>query len=93
MGPTLKKRYEKQTRKKKPAEAFGGERNFLKKILSSFLSQIHENLTSDFVEINTESALRDEGYAWVPETRDFTENSGKNSENPKFLVFLRFTAF
>ena len=49
-----------------------------------------------------ESALRDEGYAWILETLDFTENSGKNlkinkflvnSKNPKFLVFLRFTAF
>ena len=39
------------------------------------------------------SVLRDEGYAWVPKTRDFTENSGKNSENPKFLVFLIFTTF
>ena len=39
------------------------------------------------------SAIRDEGYAWVPKTRDFNENSGKNLENPKFLVFLRFTTF
>ena len=38
------------------------------------ISQIHEIL---IVGINTKSALRDEGYAWVPETRDFTENSGK----------------
>ena len=37
------------------------------------------------------SALRDEGYAWVPKTQDFIENSGKNSENLKFLVFLKFT--
>ena len=27
------------------------------------------------------------------EIQDFTENSGKKSKNPKFLVFLRFTAF
>ena len=39
------------------------------------------------------SALRDEGYAWVPKTRDFTENSGKYSKNPKFFVFLRSTVF
>ena len=39
------------------------------------------------------SALCDEGYVWVPKTRDFIENSGKNSEKSKFLVFLRFTVF
>ena len=50
-------------------------------------------LPSKFVEINTKSALRDEGYAWVPETRDFTENSGKYSKNPNFLVFLRSMSF
>ena len=30
------------------------------------------------VGISTKSAIRDEGYAWVPKIRDFTENSGKN---------------
>ena len=39
------------------------------------------------------SVLRDESYAWVSKTHDFTENSGKNSKNPKFLVFLGFTTF
>ena len=39
------------------------------------------------------SALHDEDYAWLPKTRDFTENSGKYLENPKFLVFLRSTVF
>ena len=39
------------------------------------------------------SALRDEGYAWVPETRDFTENSGKNSENPKFFFSQIYGVF
>ena len=34
------------------------------------------------------SALRDEGYAWVPKTQDFTENSGKYSENINFSFFL-----
>ena len=34
------------------------------------------------------SALRNEGYAWVPKTRDFTKNSGKkNSKNPNFCFF------
>ena len=33
------------------------------------------------------SAIRDEGYAWVPKTRDFLENSGKNSKNPNFWFF------
>ena len=33
------------------------------------------------------SALRDESYAWVSKTRDFTENSSKNSKNPNFWVF------
>ena len=48
----------------------------------SFLSQIPEFLTVGICR--DKSALRDEGYAWVPETRDFTENSGKYSENPNF---------
>ena len=48
---------------------------------------------SKFVGINTKSALRDEGYTWVPKTRDFTENLDKNSKKSKFLVFLRSTAF
>ena len=39
------------------------------------------------------SALRDEGYAWLPKTQDFTENLGKNLKNPKFFVFLRFRTF
>ena len=38
-------------------------------------------ISSDFVGSNAESALRNEGYAWEPKTRDFTENLGKNSEN------------
>ena len=48
--------------------------------LSSFLYQIHGNRTVEILWIKNESALRNEGYAWVPKTRDFTENSGKNSE-------------
>ena len=31
------------------------------------------------------SALRDEGYTWVPKIGDFTENSSKNSK--KILIF------
>ena len=31
--------------------------------------------------------LCNEGYTWVPKTRDFTENSGKRSENPNFWFF------
>ena len=42
---------------------------------------------SEFVGPKTKSALRDEGYAWVPKTRDFAENSGKSSKNPNFLFF------
>ena len=60
---------------------------------SNLLSQIHGNLTFGIRRDKNESALRDEGYAWVPETWDFTENSGKYSENPKFLVFLKSTVF
>ena len=39
---------------------------------------------SKFVGPRTKNALRDEGYAWVPKTRDFTENSSKSLENPNF---------
>ena len=63
---------------------------FLNFYFSNLVSHIHGNL---IVGINTKSALRDEGYVWVPETRDFTENSGKYLKNPKFLVFLRSTVF
>ena len=41
----------------------------------------------EFVGRRTKVYLRDEGYTWVPKTRDFTENSGKSSENPKFWFF------
>ena len=43
-----KKRIKKQTEGKKPAEAFGKGENFFKNFLSSFLSQIHENMTVGF---------------------------------------------
>ena len=48
--------------------------------LSSFLSQIHRNRTVGIRRIKNKSALHDESYVWVPKTRDFIENSGKNSE-------------
>ena len=41
----------------------------------------------EFVGQRTKVYLRDEGYAWVPETRDFTEDSGKSSKNPNFWFF------
>ena len=41
----------------------------------------------EFVEQIMKVYLRDEGYAWVPKIRDFTENSGKSSENPNFCFF------
>ena len=59
----------------------------------SFFLRFTKIRPSEFVGINTKSALHDEGYAWVPKIRDFTENSGKYSENPKFLVFLISTVF
>ena len=89
MGPTKKqnvksKKWEKQTIGEKVCEE---KKRFFFFIFFSFLSQIHGNIE------RTKSVLRDEGYAWVPKSRDFTKNSGKNSEISKFLVFLRFTAF
>ena len=51
--------------------------NFIFFLFSS-LSQICENRTVRIRRIKNESALRDEGYAWVPKTRDFSKNSGKN---------------
>ena len=63
-------------------------REFLIFFLSSFLSQIYGNLNVGFRQVNNESALRDEGYAWIPKAQDFTENSGKNSKkNPNFWFF------
>ena len=54
---------------------------------SNLLSQIYGNLTVGFRRDKQESALRDEGYAWVPETPDFTENSGKNSKKIQIFSF------
>ena len=42
----------------------------------------------EFVGQRMKVYLRDEGYTWVPKTWDFTENSGKTSENPNFWFFL-----
>ena len=56
------------------------EIDFLKFFFSLFIYQIYENRTIGIRRIKNESALRDEGYAWVLKTRDFTENSGKNLE-------------
>ena len=41
----------------------------------------------EFVGQRTKVYLHDEGYAWVQKIRDFTENSGKSSENPNFWFF------
>ena len=96
MWVPLKKNKQKKSKGKK---ADGGmrqrseERVFLFFFSLSFFLRFTKIRPSDFVGINTKSALHDEGYAWVPKTRDFNDNSGKNSKNPKFFVFLRFTTF
>ena len=66
--------------------------NFFFSLIFVFL-RFTEIRSSDFVGINTKSALRDEGYARGPKARDFTENSSKYSKNPNFLVFLKSTSF
>ena len=52
-----------------------------------FSLQYTEFRPSEFVGLRTKVHLLDEGYAWVPKTRDFTENSGKSLENPNFWFF------
>ena len=86
MGPHLQKNKKiKKTKKMKNikrkvtrTEDCLGRNCFLFYFLFSYLSQIHGNRTVGIRRIKNESALRDEGYAWVPKTRDFTENSDKN---------------
>ena len=51
------------------------------------------NLSLSLFLIFTKSALHDEGYAWIPETRDFIKNSGKYSENPNFFIFHKSSPF
>ena len=55
----------------------GKEREFFYFFFSLFLSQIYGNRTVGIRRIKNESALHDEGYAWVPKTQDFTKNSCK----------------
>ena len=55
--------------------------------LLSLLSSIYGNRTVGIHRGKNEKALLDEGYAWEPKTRDFTEFSIKNSKNPMFWFF------
>ena len=48
------------------------------------LSSIYGNRTVGIRRGKRKKALLDEGYAWEQKTRDFTEFSIKNSENPMF---------
>ena len=57
---------------------------FLKFSSLYFFLRFTEIGPSELIGPRTKSALRDEGYPWVPKTRDFAENSGKSSENPNF---------
>ena len=82
---SIKKRKTNKTKKKKKEMiiSFGrgsedGERKFKFFLFSNFSLRFTEFRPLDFVGSNTESALRYEGYAWEPKTRDFIENSGKN---------------
>ena len=49
--------------------------------------------SSEFVGQRKQNALLDEGYAWEQKTRDFTEFSIKNSENPIFWFFSDLRLF
>ena len=55
--------------------------------LISLLSSIYGNRTVGIRRGKNEKALLDEGYAWEPKTRDFSEFSIKNSENLMFWFF------
>ena len=57
-----------------------GEEIFFLILFSSFLSQIYENRTVGIRQIKNESALRDEGYAWVPK---------KHGISPRIQVKVR----
>ena len=88
MGP-IKKKEKKDKKKSKGREnRLREERRIVFFFLIFFLSPLFLRFTEielfEFVMLRTKSALRDEGYAWVPKTRDFAEKSGKSSENPIF---------
>ena len=87
MDPTFNFNKKKQKLiKRKPLNQFRRKKVRPRERILSFYSyfllfiRFTEFRPSEFVGSNTKSALRDEGYAWDPKTRDFTENSGKNSE-------------
>ena len=70
-----------------------GERNECERFILfyfnflSLLSSIYGNRTIGIRRGKKQSALLDEGYAWEPKTRDFTEFSIKISKNPMFSFF------
>ena len=61
--------------------------------LFSLLFLIYANRTVRIRRGKNEKNILDEGYAWEQKTRDFTEFSIKNSENPMFWFFsdIRFS--
>ena len=51
----------------------------------NFSLQFMEFRRSEFIGQKTKVHLLDEGYAWVPKTRDFVEDSNKEFEKSKVL--------
>ena len=73
MGPTLLKKTHKIQMGRRTNRRGGKEEiDFKKKFFSLFISQIYGNRTVGIRRTKNESALCDEGYAWVPKTRDFS---------------------
>ena len=76
MGPTSKRK--KKTKAKTKWNVWNEQKGRWKgeKIFDFFfslvISQIYENLTVGFRHAKNENVLRNEGYAWVPKTQDFT---------------------
>ena len=96
MWVSLKKN--KKNKRKNKKEADGDRRGCVRKkgerllllffYFLSLLSSIYRNRTVEIRRGKKKSALLDEGYAWEPKTRDFTEFLIKNYENPIFWFFL-----
>ena len=80
MGPTSKKNIKAKWMDGRIEGRRGYREDFNFFFSISFFLRFTDIRLSEFVGPRKKSALRDEGYSWVPKTRDFTENSGKKFE-------------
>ena len=88
-----KNKTKRQTVGREQRAAWEGEEFFFFFLFCSFLSQIYENRTVGIRRIKNESALRDEGYAWVPKKHGISSRIQVKVRKILIFSFLRSTAF